>query len=103
MTIISTVEGTSLDHTGWSLDLFTWSEEWTRDLMRDKLYTGQERPLVLLVADLFESQLLDASDSLDLLLVRPFKVNLVHIIIEILKHRQFANTFLDKVNASLGP
>ena len=69
--------------------------------MRDKLYTGQERPLVLLIADFLESQLLDACDRFDLLLIRPFKVNLVHLIIEILKHRQFANTILDKVDTSL--
>ena len=69
--------------------------------MRDKLDACKKRSLVLLVADLLELQLLDACDSFDLLLIRPFKVNLVQFIVEILKHRQFANTLLDKIDASL--
>ena len=54
--------------------------------MGDELDASQEGLLVLLVADLLQPQLLDAGDRLDLLLVRPLKVNAALLITEVLEH-----------------
>ena len=83
---VPTVERVCINHTGRAFGLFTRREEWAGDLMGDELDASQEGLLVLLVADLLQPQLLDAGDRLDLLLVRPLKVNATRWITEVLEH-----------------
>ena len=76
----------------YTLVVLGWSKEWTCNFMRYKLNASEEGHLVVLIADLLQSQLLDIGNGLELLLGRPLKVCMIYLVTERLEHRQLPNT-----------
>ena len=98
MTILIVIEGVRLKNYGWALLVESGREKGARSVVAHHFDCREHTHCVLLVTDLFQTQLLRRSDCLQNLLARPFEVIVSNVLIVGLKHGQLSNGVLNGLN-----